>query len=136
MREILFRGKDVGGNWHYGLLAILTCGAHGVEPGHYISNKVGLPFAFLVRPETVGQYTGLKDKNGVKIFEGDLPGGMWEYLAVGWCDECASFQLFTPSGDCMECLSDVSWKDFVIAIEYGGVEIIGNIHDNPEPLHE
>lgn len=61
MREILFRGKDVRGNWHIGLLAHMG-------NAWYISNKAGVSTAYEVIPETVGQYTGLTDKSGTKIF--------------------------------------------------------------------
>ncbi len=67
-REILFRGRRVdNGEWVYGNYAFCDC---VTEQQHYIfQNK---PFDHAVIPATVGRYTGLTDKNGVKIFKGTL----------------------------------------------------------------
>ena len=81
----------------------------------------------------VEQCTGLKDKNGKLIYEGDILGGIYGgYIA--WCDEEKSFQMFSPSHECMSCSGDVLWQE--IAEDDGNLEVIGNIHENPELLDE
>jgi hypothetical protein len=70
MRKIKFRGMDVHGKWHYGNLAVISEKCNSIDPGYYISNSVGMPFAYQVRPKTVNQYTGLKDKNSQEFTKG------------------------------------------------------------------
>lgn len=63
MREILFRGRDIAGNWHYGDLEIIS------DDLCKIVNHKLLEYGKVVDRDTVGQCTGLTDKNGTKIFE-------------------------------------------------------------------
>ena len=121
MREILFRGKRIdNGEW--------------VEGG-YKCEKVGEYFTAVfivehltsgvwenhrVNPATVGQYTGLADKNGKKVFEGDI---------------------VSTDGDMYICYWDIGNIEFALKSEletfgigyvYPDVEVVGNIDDNPE----
>jgi uncharacterized phage protein (TIGR01671 family) len=110
MREILFRGKSTSTNkWVYG----------GYEELKDVNEHIIYQAESYVhiQPETRGQYTGLKDKNGVKIFEDDIV-------------------------RCEGCIDKVVWRgaafnvgedylDFLVGTD---IEVIGNIHDNPELL--
>ena len=132
MREILFRGKrKEDDEWVYGFL---------------VSNKhIGdwVP-AYPVVPETVGQFTGLTDKNGKKIFEGDIIHAHYANAPkadfveqVVFCDGrfCSLFSTIDGSGKMWSALPFSAphiKNDKSIYMEW--CEVIGNIHDNPELL--
>ena len=131
MREILFRGKRTdNGKWVTGapFVAADRCKiiqAVALHPDFVDEGNVYYSEGFPVDPETIGQYTGLTDKNGKKIFEGDIVRNGDYTMIVVWYDFHAAFMLaFRVDGDYFEAISN----------SHIYLEVIGNIHDNPELL--
>jgi uncharacterized phage protein (TIGR01671 family) len=135
MREIEFRGLTEDKRWVYG--SLIKHGRYCCILEHdeddmrfpYLDEEIGTidGYATPVIPETVGQYTGLRDKNSRRIFEDDILRctHCGEIRSVVFDEEMAEFEfnkrdpVENPDGSCL-C---VDHRDF---------EVIGNIHDNPE----
>lgn len=115
MREVLYRGKRVdNGEWVYGSYYHCCGTAYGAT--FIVVNDFGF---IEVIPHTVGQYTGITDKNGIKIFEGDIVKSKHNARGVvEWQKAECSF--LVNVGDDWDTMDDCEW------------EVIGNIHDNPE----
>lgn len=134
MREILFRGKRKdNGEW--------VCGYYACQSNHSCINRKfchfilkdecldiglgGLEY-YEVIPETVGQYTGLPDKDGKRIFEGDI-------IKSSIDDEIKGTIIFDEYSRFMiNVLYDGSF--YLLGHVNDGVEVIGNIYDNPKSL--
>lgn len=135
MREILFRGKRVDNlEWSYGWYEMYPFGKWPVKTSIIPSEeaKAGHYEHVEVDPSTVGQYTGLNDKNGKRIFEGDvakvLQGKDKGIAYVGF--ENGAFMLYPKIGNIYErTLWSYWYNDW-------DVEVIGNITDNPELLEK
>lgn len=146
MREVIFRGRDiVTGEWVYGTYLLHTeievCpiipreGELEKSPMVPLIIKSGFadwnmpkPLnAYKVVEETVGQYTGLLDRNGNKMFEGDL------VMVVdgddGW--DTPGVIVFENGAFVVDGSNDELWSDSLIPGDFM-LEIMGNIHDNPE----
>lgn len=131
MREIKFRGKRIDTNeWIYGDLVtgysektyFIAYDAGAFINTEYQQDRLTTYEFFEVIPETIGQYTGLKDKNGQEIFEGDILRTAKGYIQmVLWVDYYSAFVAEIASGD----------RPYLID---SSDEVIGNIHDNPELL--
>lgn len=129
MREILFRGQTASGVWVEGDLIINTASGLSFSYIRYRVNDLNYSRA-KVYPETVGQYTGLTDKNGKKIFEGDILEFSDRLVVVFWhahlgCWD-SNFLKYTNKENGKDDMSPQCWG-------YRG-KVIGNIHDNPELL--
>ena len=140
MREILFRGKEKdqwvsGYYWKY---------EQNCKEFHVIRDSADklLKFNHICSPETIGQFTGLTDKNGVKIFEGDIvKGTAYSAKFVGiivWINEIGGFGVryrkrqeatAWENSSILKCASKGHTDEFT-------AEIIGNIYDNPELIKE
>lgn len=124
-REIEFRGRTLDGSWMYGAYVP----ALDDDSCDFIIND-NHPNGRIVKTDTVGQYTGLKDKDGDKIYEGDIMNvrfGALTMLPMVVCFHEGSFCLKeNPYADEAHLLFD--YKD--------DATLIGNIHDNHELLNE
>lgn len=136
MREILFRGMTTTKEW--------ICGYYVHRPDiatdvHFIVsvNSFNTIMWYQVIPETVGQFIGLTDKNGKRIFEGDIctyPDGWVDYAGDGvetfsvgvvtWYNEHPCFYLTENIG--------IEWDEIWDSV--AEITVIGNIHDSPELL--
>ena len=87
-----------------------------------------------IKPDKILQCTGLKDKNGKLIYEGDILGGTFGNLYVHYCDNCKQFQLKANDYGCMACEGDIHWNEVVE--ENNELEVVGNIYENPELLED
>ncbi len=116
-REILFRGKRTdNGEWFEGSYRFSRSAIR--ETTHITSGYGNL---FCVIPETVGQFTGLTDNNGVKIFEGDIIKHNEKLFEIKYSTEQARYLATLPNG----VFNPVAMQN---------CEVIGNIFDNPELL--
>jgi uncharacterized phage protein (TIGR01671 family) len=128
MREILFRGQGIDGNWYYGVPLVFTDDYVCVTAPHTYNKKV--------ESNTLGQFTGLTDKNGKKIFTNDIV----TITALGNDHHQKGVKTIAVVEDYMgnTCLC-INGKYQTGTTLYGisvahTVEVVGNIHDNPELL--
>lgn len=142
MRDILFRGKSEDGRWVYGSLiktgkfCCILQDDDGTDYSYpYLNELTGCidGDATLVDPETVGQWTGLVDRNGKKIFEYDVCRFReWKDREMCWVGAvCYEHQQFVISGSPnKECETNFTLQ--LSRFIPRNIEVVGNIHDNPE----
>lgn len=135
MREILFRGKRIdNGEWVYGCLLNNIYGASKpviISDSSYTDdNRIANDDWEFVIPETVGQYTGLTDKNDKKIFEGDIVKVLDEF------DHKVIYLIDYKDASFCANQKGVNFSIYLSEFNTGrySIEIMGNIYDNPELL--
>ena len=136
-RVIRFRGKDSAGEWWYGSLAYFpdSQSAHIIPCGSCKNGEVVCDFIEVI-PETVEQFIGIRDKNGKEIYDGDIITVRGKYPRIVLWDKMMWALMPT-----IYCHDEDFW---VMNLQHPGVdwweeysdeiEVIGNIHDNPELL--
>ena len=142
MREILFRGRNKHScEWEFGCYYKQTefygdeMEDHVIITSHEELSYDQALVCYSVQPETVGQFTGLTDKNGTKIFEGDILKfhkfkGEPDWLGFVRYD----ISMFVIEGE--QPVDNGGFEVQLCSINRQRCEIIGNIHDNPELLEE
>ena len=121
MREVLFRGKSKEtGKWLKGYYVCFEDGEHYM----FLKNPMGVKDSVVlwceVDPESIGQWTGLVDKNGVKIFEWDIGRDIDGKFLICWNEEKAAFVMVLQEYPYETLYLEEMWED---------TEVIGNIHD-------
>lgn len=139
MREILFSGKRIdNGEWIYGFYfydsfynkAYITIGNYCMTASTIISNQ-RIMNALEVDPNTVRQYTGRLDKNGTKIFEGDIVRNKNKYFQFVGIVKYQNGQFVVDWKLHQRVSNGVISSTFTHHLENAD-EVIGNIYDNPE----
>lgn len=139
MREILFRGKRVdNGAWETGSLVIVRMDLHDAQ--YFIADKM-TGYHTPVEKSTIGQYIGLTDKNGKRIFEGDIVHYSYEPGEGYWNSDQNSVIEWKSTGFYMRGIMGTNKyacsTDWLVSIPHGDgscFEVVGNIYDNPELL--
>lgn len=132
MRTIKFRGKTHGnGKWYYGSLVY----SDEINAAIYFQIGNGLikrmDWVYVI-PETVGQFTGLCDCNGNKIYEGDIL--KWEKDGLMYVVKFWDGMFYASVKECNDGILGGFPLHALTKHDYRKCEIIGNIHDNPELL--
>ena len=136
MREIKFRGKRIdNGEWVYGGFLTESAASLGIDVPLAIARIcwviVRLGEFYHVDPETVGQFTGLKDKNGKDIYADDVVQAAHGKCLVKWNENRSAFMLY----DLTDELYMMNMEPYLARhVAVYGVEVLGNIHESQDEV--
>lgn len=133
-RKIKFRGFSISSKkWRYGYIWIVL----GANLYYILTGKINKDCSiekYEVYPESIGQYTGVKDKNGKEVYEGDILDDGYEKRIVKFKDG-AFYQALLPQDENKNLFEPWLPVMVVIGVLYD-VEVIGDIYTTPELLRE
>ena len=134
MREILFRARTTKGEWVYGYPNIYDDESINFVVGKLLNSLLPMEDCCInIEYDTLGQFTGLTDKNGKKIFEGDIVQGT---IVSAWNRTLIRCEV-VYNKDGFISVERTRNQDWVHKVKFAkDIEVIGNIHDNPEILGE
>ena len=146
MREIKFCGKTFYSEWVHGLLYTYNAkywilpikpNKTGMTGYEYLGSTLEIEGAERVIPETVGEYTGLKDKNGKEIYEGDIVG----YTNKDFLHNQPKYLVYYalgdgnyPAYDVKPRIKEISCNGLQFLVENYQIKVYGNKYENPELL--
>jgi hypothetical protein len=131
MHKILFRGKRIDNDeWAEGLLIVIPTDRDKKDSQYYIITEIDFrdtvydvwKYAYEVYPETVGQFTNMTDENDKRLFDGDIVRCDDGVYVCHWDAGNCEFGIFNEH------------RSLGLAYVFPYIEIIGNVHDNPELL--
>ena len=139
IKEIEFRGKDKDNNWVTGDLNTKKGNLYILPLEHNLASIPNCHYldGVKIKNETISQFTGLRDKNGIDIYEGDILKIKETPFQIGGLHQVIFYEdSYLTYSILFNDIDQANKHPLAYQIEYADAHVIGNIHDNPELLNK